>query len=46
MIRLFFAIPVGLIVLWGAAESYTRNKYGEFSPQHSAVLQMLPISRP
>jgi len=46
LIRVFFSLCFVLIMLWGAAEAYTRHTYGVFSPQHSAVLQMMPIRGP
>ena len=36
----------GSIMGWGAAESYTRNKYGVMSPQHVAVLRLFPMKNP
>ena len=40
MIRMLSLLAFGSIMAWGAAESYTRNKFGAASPQHEAVLQM------
>jgi hypothetical protein len=46
IIRMFSLLAFGCIMAWGAAEAYTRHTYGVFSPQHMAVLRMMPISRP
>jgi len=46
IIKAIIAMVVGAVMLWGFAESYTRNTYGAFSPQHSAVLSLIPGPAP